>query len=74
MVRGVIDLSRALGLTCTAEGVERENQLDVLDELGCDSVQGYFFARPTSGADVADALRRLRNGQTAAAEIMTLSN
>ena len=51
MVRGVIDLSRALGLTCIAEGVERENQRSVLDELGCDSVQGYLFARPARGAD-----------------------
>jgi predicted signal transduction protein with EAL and GGDEF domain len=31
MVRGVIDISRALGFTCIAEGVETDNQLLVLD-------------------------------------------
>jgi EAL domain-containing protein (putative c-di-GMP-specific phosphodiesterase class I) len=65
MVRGVIDLSRALGLTCIAEGVERENQRSVLDELGCENVQGYLFARPASGADVAQIFTRLQTGRIA---------
>jgi diguanylate cyclase (GGDEF)-like protein/PAS domain S-box-containing protein len=64
MVRGVIDLSRALGFTCVAEGVERENQRAVLDKLGCDSAQGYLFARPASGIDIAQAFRRLQTGRT----------
>ena len=64
MVRGVIDLSRALGLTCTAEGVECQDQLVVLDELGCDSVQGYLFARPTCGADAEQIFTRLGQGQS----------
>jgi len=64
MVRGVIDLSRALGFTCIAEGVERENQRSVLDELGCDSVQGFLFARPASGPDIAQAFRRLQTGRS----------
>jgi EAL domain-containing protein (putative c-di-GMP-specific phosphodiesterase class I) len=62
MVRGVIDLSRALGCTCIAEGVEVEDQLAVLDELGCDSAQGYLFSRPASGDDVEQTLRRLQLG------------
>jgi diguanylate cyclase (GGDEF)-like protein/PAS domain S-box-containing protein len=64
MVRGVIDLSRALGFTCIAEGVERENQRSVLDDLGCDSVQGFLFARPASGPDIAQAFRRLQTGRS----------
>jgi len=74
MVRGVIDLSHALGLTCIAEGVEHENQLAVLDDLGCDSIQGYFFARPTSSAEVAGILRRLRVGQSASAVPATMAS
>jgi EAL domain-containing protein (putative c-di-GMP-specific phosphodiesterase class I) len=46
MVRGVIDLSNALGLITIAEGVETPDQLALLHELGCDSVQGFLFARP----------------------------
>jgi diguanylate cyclase (GGDEF)-like protein/PAS domain S-box-containing protein len=60
IVRGVIDLSQALGLTCIAEGVEGENQLAALDDLGCESAQGYLFARPATSADIADTLSRLR--------------
>jgi diguanylate cyclase (GGDEF)-like protein/PAS domain S-box-containing protein len=65
MVRGVIDISRALGFTCIAEGVETDNQLVVLDQLGCDSVQGYLFARPASVDDIAGTLSRLRLGRVA---------
>jgi diguanylate cyclase (GGDEF)-like protein/PAS domain S-box-containing protein len=46
MVRGVIDLSGALGLTTIAEGVESGRQLQLLSELGCDSAQGHLFASP----------------------------
>jgi diguanylate cyclase (GGDEF)-like protein/PAS domain S-box-containing protein len=60
MARAVIDLSRALSFTCIAEGVESEVQRAVLDQLGCESSQGYLFARPAGPADVAEVLRRLQ--------------
>lgn len=46
LVRGVIDAAHALGLTVTAEGVEREAQLQRLRELGCDTAQGFLISRP----------------------------
>jgi EAL domain-containing protein (putative c-di-GMP-specific phosphodiesterase class I) len=67
MVHGVIDLSRALGLVCIAEGVESEYQRSILDELGCDNAQGYLFARPASGTDVTQDFDRLRLVETAPA-------
>jgi diguanylate cyclase (GGDEF)-like protein/PAS domain S-box-containing protein len=70
MVRGLIELSKALGLTCTAEGVERDNQLAVLDELGCESVQGYLFAKPTSALDAADAFTQLAHGEPTATALL----
>jgi diguanylate cyclase (GGDEF)-like protein/PAS domain S-box-containing protein len=66
MIRGVVDLSRALGLSCIAEGVEMDNQLAVLDELGCDSAQGYLFARPTRPQDIAKTFMSLRGGRVIA--------
>ncbi len=42
----VISLAHALGLKTVAEGVETEEQLAILKELGCDLGQGYLFARP----------------------------
>jgi diguanylate cyclase (GGDEF)-like protein/PAS domain S-box-containing protein len=63
LVRGVIDLSKALGFTCIAEGVEREVQRSILDELGCNAIQGYLFARPASGPDITQDFTRLRLGR-----------
>jgi diguanylate cyclase (GGDEF)-like protein len=46
IVNAVIELAHALGLRVVAEGVETEGQRDILIELGCDELQGFFFARP----------------------------
>jgi EAL domain-containing protein (putative c-di-GMP-specific phosphodiesterase class I) len=60
MVRSMIELSNALGLTTIAEGVEEADQFALLDALGCDSVQGYLFARPMPSDEFAVALTKLR--------------
>jgi len=46
IAQAVISLGRALGLGVIAEGVETEDQRDLLDSLGCHSFQGYLFSRP----------------------------
>ncbi|MDH4146129.1 MAG: EAL domain-containing protein, partial [Acidimicrobiia bacterium] len=46
IVRSVIDLARNLGIRSVAEGVETCEELDLLVELGCDAVQGYYLGRP----------------------------
>ena len=60
IVRAVLDLGRALGLTTVAEGVETEEQLAVLRDLGCDWAQGYLLARPAP----ADAVTSLIEADT----------
>lgn len=52
MVRAVLDIASALGLTTIAEGVETPGQLHILGDLGCDKAQGYLLSRPVP-ADVA---------------------
>lgn len=52
LVRSTIDMAHSLGLKVTAEGVEDEVSVDLLREFGCDLVQGYFFSRPLSLADL----------------------
>ena len=48
VVDGVVRLAHALGLRVVAEGVETARQRDILLELNCDELQGFFFARPMS--------------------------
>ena len=50
---GLINLAHALGLKAIAEGVECEEQLEVVRELGCDLAQGYLLARPMRPEDVS---------------------
>lgn len=42
----IVQLGRSLGLLTVAEGVEREDQLRILEAVGCDLVQGFLLARP----------------------------
>jgi len=42
----IIDMGHHLGMTVIAEGVETARQFELLGEMGCDQVQGYFFSRP----------------------------
>lgn len=42
----IMGLARTMNLTVVAEGVETKEQLERLREIGCDYVQGYYFARP----------------------------
>ncbi|GMR20723.1 MAG: hypothetical protein BMS9Abin36_1319 [Gammaproteobacteria bacterium] len=51
IVRATIELGHALGLTVVAEGVEHQAALLLLQELGCDLAQGYYFAPPCPAAE-----------------------
>jgi diguanylate cyclase (GGDEF)-like protein len=44
----VVQLAQALKLKVVAEGVETEEQYQILRELGCDELQGFLFAKPMS--------------------------
>ena len=46
IVEAIIQLTHGLGLLATAEGVETEEQLRLMRELGCDVVQGYLVSKP----------------------------
>ncbi|WP_169151261.1 EAL domain-containing protein [Azoarcus sp. TTM-91] len=56
ITRAVIALSRSLGFAVVAEGVEVQAQADLLRSEGCDSAQGFLYAKPMPGADFANWL------------------
>jgi diguanylate cyclase (GGDEF)-like protein len=62
IVRSVIDLAHALGLTVVAEGVETADQAAHLRRLGCDLAQGYHFARPLPPGELDSLLERGADG------------
>ena len=55
----IIKMSRTLGLTVVAEGVETFNQMLYLQEQQCEAAQGYLFSKPLAIADTEALLRRV---------------
>ena len=58
IVETCIALGQRLGLHVVAEGVEKQSDWDLVTELGCDEVQGYFIARPMPGSNIPVWLER----------------
>jgi EAL domain-containing protein (putative c-di-GMP-specific phosphodiesterase class I) len=59
IIRAIAALGRSLGMATTAEGVENEEQLEKLEEMGCDEVQGYYLSRPQPASEVEAILKKL---------------
>jgi diguanylate cyclase (GGDEF)-like protein len=57
IVAAVTNLAHVLGLSVTAEGVETERQRNEVRAIGCESSQGYYFARPMSATAISEHLR-----------------
>ncbi len=58
IVQTIVDLSRSLGMSVTAEGVETDEELAQLRELDCELAQGFLFARPLPPEEVERLLAR----------------
>ena len=58
VVRAITTLADALGMDTLAEGVEVNEQLEVLRREGCRNIQGYLFSKPICAADVFDLFDR----------------
>ena len=52
IVRTIVQLAGSLNMKAIAEGVETEEQLAILKEIGCELGQGYFFYKPLSAEEV----------------------
>jgi EAL domain-containing protein (putative c-di-GMP-specific phosphodiesterase class I) len=46
ILKYTLEMLRELGIESVMEGVETAEQLEILRELGCDTIQGYYFGRP----------------------------
>jgi EAL domain-containing protein (putative c-di-GMP-specific phosphodiesterase class I) len=59
IIRAVVGLGTSFGITTTAEGVETQEQLDLMRAEGCTEVQGFYYSKPRPAADFAKLLSRL---------------
>lgn len=51
VIRHLVDLCHDLGMTCVAEGIETDSQIDLLKQLGCDRLQGFKIGKPMPAED-----------------------
>lgn len=65
ILRFIMELARFMGLSVVAEGVETKEQLERLREIGCDYVQGYYFAKPMSSGNFGQLIQNSKNPYTA---------
>jgi len=60
IISAIIALSKSLGMTTLAEGVETEAQLSFLNTLGCDQMQGFLLGRPMPAEELQKLLCDVR--------------
>jgi EAL domain-containing protein (putative c-di-GMP-specific phosphodiesterase class I) len=58
IVQAVITIANARNMTTTAEGVETEQQKEILHNLGCTEMQGYLFSPPRPAAEIRTLLSK----------------
>ncbi len=66
IIRAILALCDALGMTTTAEGVETREQYNILASEGCTEVQGYLLSEPQPANAVPGLLARLNDGRLGA--------
>ena len=64
LTKTILDLAHILGVKAVAEGIERPDQLERLQQLGCELGQGYLFMKPREAAEIEnEILTRLKVGR-----------
>jgi EAL domain-containing protein (putative c-di-GMP-specific phosphodiesterase class I) len=61
IIRAITNLGSNLGIPTLAEGVETEEQFELLRKEGCTEMQGYLFSRPIPASEIAGLLSSRRN-------------
>jgi EAL domain-containing protein (putative c-di-GMP-specific phosphodiesterase class I) len=58
IIQAVVDLANKLGFQTIAEGVETEEQVALLRDMGVNGLQGYYFSKPVPGSQLAGWLQK----------------
>jgi len=66
IIKAIASLGGSLGIETTAEGIETEEQLDIVRRAGCTEMQGYLASKPVPASEVAGLIARVRREVAAA--------
>jgi len=70
IVHAVAGLAKCLNMVSTAEGVETQQQMETLQNVGCTEMQGYFFSQAKPAAEIVQTF--LQPGMKVGGQIPTL--
>ncbi|WP_341711179.1 EAL domain-containing protein [Erythrobacter sp.] len=62
IIRAVVAMADSLGMTTTAEGVENDEEAQMIRQLGCTKIQGFHFGRPMTAVDARLVFARTHGG------------
>lgn len=62
IIRAVVAMADSLDMTTTAEGVENDEEAEMIRRLGCNKIQGFHFGRPMPSEDVCKIFRNRASG------------
>jgi len=54
LAKTIVDLAHNLNLTIVAEGVENQQQLEIIETLGAEEIQGFYFSKPKPATEIED--------------------
>jgi len=57
IVHAIISMAHSLGFTTVAEGVETKEHADLLKEMGCDELQGFYFSKPLANKELTSFMQ-----------------
>ncbi|MEE9435004.1 MAG: EAL domain-containing protein [Sphingorhabdus sp.] len=66
IIRAVVAMAESLEVSTTAEGVETEAELAMIQQLGCQKIQGYYFGRPMLFEDACEIFSQMPSGKQVA--------
>lgn len=73
IISAIADMAHDLGMLLVAEGIERQEQIDMLSDLGCDLGQGYLIGMAQTAKDVSEGLVSLPNYVAPASRVPAMS-
>jgi diguanylate cyclase (GGDEF)-like protein len=63
ITKAMIAMAKSLDIKVVAEGVEKKEELDVLKKLGCDIIQGFYFAKPMKVEELKEFIENWNLGK-----------